>query len=240
MSERLNQSTEDYLKTIYDLTCAGEPASTTHLAGALGVRPASVTGMVQKMAQADPPLVDYHKHYGVKLTEHGKRRALEIIRHHRLLETYLFTVLGYAWDEVHREACRLEHAISGDFAARIDAALGYPRRDPHGAPIPGGDLSLPDEHPLALASLRKDESAIIQRVADDNPALLRHLGEIGLVPGACVSVTGYSELDGNLTIQVAGQASPVVVGMAVSSQVFIDPLHGRGAAAATGDEIPDH
>lgn len=220
--ETLTPSMEDYLKTIYNCTCGDKAASTNQLAEALKVKPASVTGMIQKMSQVEPPLVDYHKHYGVRLTPHGEKLALKIIRHHRLLEAYLFEILGYPWDQVHSEACRLEHVISDDFERRIAAALGNPTRDPHGAPIPSNDLSMPVENILPLASLRADETATIKRVSDHDPALLRHLHDIGLVPGARVKVKDYCTFDNNLTLQVEGQKSKVVLGLAVTSHVFVE------------------
>jgi DtxR family transcriptional regulator, Mn-dependent transcriptional regulator len=130
-------SIQDYLKTIYDLTQGDAPASTTALAARLGIAPASVTGMMKKLAAANPPLVHYRKHQGVTLTETGEQAALRVIRRHRLLETYLVTTLGYSWDTVHEEACRLEHVISEEFESKIAALLGNPKRDPHGDPIPG-------------------------------------------------------------------------------------------------------
>jgi DtxR family Mn-dependent transcriptional regulator len=134
MSEPLTQSIQDYLKHIYELSEDGRAASTNELAARLNIAPASVTGMLQKLAAAKPPLVVYKKHQGVTLTKAGARAALEVIRHHRLLETYLVNALGYAWDEVHEEACCLEHVISEDFETRIATALGNPTRDPHAAP----------------------------------------------------------------------------------------------------------
>lgn len=145
MNRDLSSTTQDYLKVIFDLTAGGEPASTTALAARLGVAPASVTGMIQRLATGRPALIRYRKHHGVTLTPSGERAALEIIRHHRLLETYLVEILGYAPDRVHEEACRLEHVISEQFEASIDTVLGHPTRDPHGEPIPTRDLRLPDE-----------------------------------------------------------------------------------------------
>ena len=126
----LTQSIQDYLKHIFELSEDGTPASTNDLAARLGIKPASVTGMIQKLAAAEPKLVDYQKHQGVTLTPAGERAALEVLRHHRLLETWLVQSLGYTWDEVHEEACRLEHVISEDFEERMDAALGHPTHDP--------------------------------------------------------------------------------------------------------------
>ena len=151
MIELLSDSIQDYLKIIYELTQSGETASTTALARRLGIAPASVTGMMQKLASTKPALVEYHKHQGVTLTAAGKRAALEVIRHHRLIEAWLVQALGYSWDEVHEEAEKLEHALSEDLERRIAAAMGQPDRDPHGEPIPSVDLVMPKDPGIALA-----------------------------------------------------------------------------------------
>jgi DtxR family Mn-dependent transcriptional regulator len=145
-----------------------------------------------------------------------------VIRHHRLLETYLVSALGYSWDEVHEEACRLEHVISEDFETRIARALGNPVRDPHGDLIPTEDLTMPAEETCPLASLRTDESATVMRVANDDPALLRYLEEIGVMPDKKVIVKSFSEFDGNLTLHVEGRKSNVVLGTAITSKVFVE------------------
>jgi DtxR family Mn-dependent transcriptional regulator len=222
MAEVITQSIQDYLKRIYELNENGAAASTNDLAARLNVAPASVTGMLQKLASAKPPLVIYKKHQGVTLTKNGEKVALEVIRHHRLLETFLVNTLGYSWDEVHHEADKLEHVISEDFEARMAAALGNPTRDPHGELIPTADLVMPADESCPLASLRNDEAATVRRVSDDDPALLRHLREIGVVPEVKIIVKNYSEFDGNLTLEVEGQKSNVVLGTAVTSQVFVD------------------
>ncbi len=219
MAKRHSQSTQDYLKHIYKLTEHGASASTNDLAARLGVAPASVTGMVQKLASAKPPLVEYLKHQGAKLTEEGQRAALEVIRHHRLLETWLVHTLGYSWDEVHEEACRLEHVISEDFEARIAAALGHPSRDPHGELIPGADLQMPEDDSASLSSLRPPQSATISRVNANDPALLRHLDELGLVLGAELKVSAHSPFDGNLTFKVGDLE--FVVGPAITNNIFV-------------------
>lgn len=221
MPEIITQSIQDYLKHIYELNENGGAASTNDIATRLNIAPASVTGMLQKLASANPPLVVYKKHQGVTLTKSGEKVALEVIRHHRLLESFLVNTLGYAWDEVHNEADKLEHVISEDFEARMAEALGHPTRDPHGELIPTADLVMPADESCPLASLRTDETAIVRRVSDD-PALLRHLREIGVVPEVKIIVKNYSEFDGNLTIKVEGQKSNVVLGTAVTSQVFVD------------------
>lgn len=224
MSEIITQSIQDYLKHIYELNEHGSSASTNDIATRLNIAPASVTGMLQKLACAKPPLVVYKKHQGVTLTKNGAKAALEVIRHHRLLETFLVNTLGYSWDEVHCEADKLEHVISEDFEARMAKALGYPTRDPHGELIPTIDLIMPTDESCPLASLRIDETATVRRVSDDDPALLRHLREIGVVPEVKITVKNYSEFDGNLTIKVEGQRPNVVLGTAITTQVFVDKL----------------
>ena len=220
IKDPLTQSIQDYLKHIFELSEGGTLASTNDLAERLGVKPASVTGMVQKLASTEPPLVDYKKHQGVTLTDEGKRAALEMLRHHRLLESWLVQSLGYTWDEVHEEACRLEHVISEDFEARMDAALGHPTRDPHGDPIPDAELVMPSDDALPLSSLRPTQEAVIRRVNDENPDLLRHLTDLGLVPGVQLEVTAHSPFDNNLTIKVGGKTS--VLGLSITSKILVE------------------
>jgi DtxR family Mn-dependent transcriptional regulator len=222
MPETITQSIQDYLKHIYELNESGGTASTNDLAMRLNIAPASVTGMLQRLANSKPPLVVYKKHQGVTLTKSGEKAALEVIRHHRLLETFLVTTLGYSWDEVHHEADKLEHVISEDFEARMAKALGNPTRDPHGELIPTADLIMPADQSRPLASLRIDETATVKRVSDDDAALLRHLREIGIVPEVKITVKKYSEFDGNLTVQIEGQKSNLVLGKAITSQVFVE------------------
>jgi DtxR family transcriptional regulator, Mn-dependent transcriptional regulator len=222
VTDTITQSIQDYLKRIYELSENGGTASTNDLAARLNIAPASVTGMLQRLANSKPPLVVYKKHQGVTLTKSGEKAALEVIRHHRLLETFLVSTLGYSWDEVHYEADKLEHVISEDFEARMAKALGNPTRDPHGELIPTVDLVMPADKSRPLASLRTDEIATVKRVSDDDPALLRHLREIGVVPEVKIAVKKYSEFDGNLTLQIEGQKSNIVLGMAVTKQIFVE------------------
>lgn len=211
-------STQDYLKTIYELTENGSPASTNDLARELNVKPASVTGMIQKLASEKPPLLEYQKHQGVTLTSAGKKAALEVIRHHRLLETWLVQTLGYSWDEVHEEAERLEHVISEDFERRIAAALGHPLRDPHGELIPTADLKMPTDDSIPLSALRPFAKGAVQCVKGDGD-LLRHLESLGLVPGATIEVKDYSVFDHNLTMLVGKKTC--VLGLNITNKVFV-------------------
>jgi DtxR family Mn-dependent transcriptional regulator len=222
MTEPLTQTIQDYLKTIYDLSESDGSASTTALAARLGIAPASVTGMIQRLAGINPPLLDYRKHQGVTLTPAGKRAALEVIRHHRLIETYLVETLGYSWDEVHAEADRLEHVISEDFEAKIAAALGNPTRDPHGELIPTVDLTMPADAAMPLSALRPPQKAVLVRVRADDPALLRHLESLGLVPGVEIESVAYSPFDQNLSLRVGKSGTAIVIGAAISNRIFIE------------------
>ena len=159
MTELISDSIQDYLKIIYVLTQNGESASTSALATRLGFAPASVTGMMQKLSSITPALVSYRKHQGVILTSAGQRAALEVIRHHRLIEAWLVQTLGYSWDEVHNEAEKLEHVISEDFEMRVAAALGHPDRDPHGEPIPSAELVMPADKSIPLSSMQPEQEA---------------------------------------------------------------------------------
>lgn len=186
--ERLSEAQEDYLKQILLATGdKGSYASAGDLAVRLGVRPASVTGMVQRLAQVG--LVDYEPYRGVCLTEAGRRIALEILRHHRLLETFLAERLGFEWSEVHEEAERLEHAISERLEDRIAEQLGHPTHDPHGEPIPAADLSMPEcRSEIALSRAGAGASGALLRVATQDADELKLLSRLGLELGAGVEV----------------------------------------------------
>ena len=222
MAELLTQSIQDYLKHIYELNENGGTASTNDLAQRLNIAPASVTGMLQKLANSKPPLVIYKKHQGVTLTSEGKKAALEVIRHHRLIEAWLVQTLGYSWDEVHAEAERLEHVISEDFERRIAAAMGHPVRDPHGELIPTEDLKMPLDDSTPLSALRPNQTATIQRVKSADPDLLRHLDELGLIPGAQLEVMDYSAYDHNLTVKVGRKTT--VLGLNITNKIFIEEM----------------
>jgi len=220
MKTAVTHAIEDYLKAIYDLTLSQERASTNQISDALVVKPASVTGMIQKLSVSEPPLVDYQKHHGVALTQAGEKVALETIRHHRLLETFLHETLGFDWDTVHNEADRLEHVISEEFEERIAQALGDPTHDPHGDPIPTRDLQMPSQASTRLCDLRPGQQALVQRVPDTNPELLRYLGDHGIVPGTCIEVLAYSAFDDNLTIRVQNHSEARILGIRITRQIF--------------------
>lgn len=220
MEQTLTISTQDYLKNIYELTESGETASTNALAKKMKISAPSVTGMIQKLASSNPALVEYQKHQGVTLTKEGKKAALEVIRHHRLLEAWLVQTLGYSWDEVHEEAERLEHVISEDFEQRIAAAMGHPDRDPHGEPIPTADLKMPFDELTPLSALRPGQMAKVKRVEASDKELLRYLDGLGLVPGVRVEVKDYSPFDHNLTVKVGRKT--FVLGLSITSKVFVE------------------
>jgi DtxR family Mn-dependent transcriptional regulator len=222
----LSPAFEDYLKVIYELTCGSggeaqeERASTLQIAERMGVKPASVTGMVQRLAAYEPPLVDYQKHRGAALTAAGRQAALEVVRHHRLLETFLHQKLGYSWDEVHGEADRLEHVMSEALEERIAVALGDPDYDPHGEPIPSRELQLPEASSLRLSELRPGQRAVVERVETSDPEALRYLGGLGLTPEAGLRVLAFSPLDGNLQFQVEAD-EPVTLGPRLSERIYV-------------------
>lgn len=225
MEQTLTISIQDYLKNIYELTENGESASTNALAKKLHISAPSVTGMVQKLASSKPPLVEYQKHQGVLLTKEGKRAALEVIRHHRLLEAWLVQTLGYSWDEVHEEAERLEHVISEDFERRIAAAMGHPTRDPHGELIPTADLKMPLDVSTPLSAIRPTQTAIVKRVVAYDKDLLRYLEGLDLVPGSKIEVSDYSPFDHNLTIKVGRKS--FVLGLSITSKIFVEEAQVR-------------
>lgn len=220
MAQTLTISIQDYLKNIYELTENGESASTNALAKKLNIKPASVTGMIQKLASSKPALVEYQKHQGVTLTKQGKRAALEVIRHHRLLEAWLVQTLGYSWAEVHEEAERLEHVISEDFERRIAAAMGHPLRDPHGELIPTADLIMPLDESTPLSALRPKQTGSVLSIKSPEAELLRHLEGLGLKPGARINVLDYSSFDHNLTIKVGNKS--FVLGLNITSRILIE------------------
>jgi len=201
------QAVEDYLKAIFELGRGQDAVSTSALAERLSVSPASASGMLRKLGGLQ--LVEHEPYRGVRLTEAGRKIALEVIRHHRLIELYLHEALGVPWDQVHAEAERMEHVISEDLEARIDAALGHPTTDPHGAPIPSVDLEMhqPDQTPLA--QLRAGQVAVVAEVDDRDPALLRYAGELGLYPQTPITVKAVAPFEGPLTVEVDGAEKTV-------------------------------
>jgi DtxR family Mn-dependent transcriptional regulator len=200
----LSEAIQDYVKEIYKLEASGERATTTAIARSLGVAPSSATAMVKKLAVLG--LVDHAPYRGAELTDAGRKIALEVVRHHRLLEVYLAETLGLGIDAVHAEADRLEHVISEELEARIDQALGFPTHDPHGDPIPDAALNLESHSLRQLDELEPGESATVRRIPDGDAGLLRYLADLELVPG-CRLVVRATELPaGPVTVDVAGQS----------------------------------
>jgi len=195
----LSVAVQDYLKAIYALETAGERVTTSALAARMGVSAPSATAMAKRLAELG--LVERAPYKGVALTEDGRRSALEMLRHHRLLERYLADRLGLTLDEVHAEAERLEHALSEELEAKIDAELGYPTRDPHGDPIPDRELQLKAGQDRTLIDLKPGERASVSRVPNDDPELLRYLGELGLVPGSDVELVQLAPFAGPVTVR---------------------------------------
>lgn len=222
----LSGAVEDYLKTIYELAARDGVAATSDVANALRVAPASVTGMIRRLAALG--LLDYVKYRGVHLTENGRRAALGTIRRHRILETYLTRVLGYPWDRVHDEAERLEHAASDELIECMSEALGHPTADPHGAPIPTVDGQVDERMLQTLAELPEGVRAQMVRVSDKNPDLLRYLAEITLQPGVAVTVLARAPFDGPITLRVGD--SEAVVGAPLASQVLVELMPANDAS----------
>ena len=217
------QAVEDYVKAIYEVARTEEKVTTSALAERLGVAPASVTGMVKKLVELN--LVAHEPYRGVALTEAGRRIAVEVIRHHRLVETYLHEALGVPWDEVHDEAEKWEHVLSEALEARMDAALGHPTTDPHGAPIPTPGLELVEPDWPPLARLDAGQRAVVAEVSDDDPALLRYVGGLGLYPGTAFEVVaGPPYADGPVTVRLLdGEQAGVehAVGERAAAHVFV-------------------
>ena len=200
-------SVQDYLKAIYTLQEAQEPVATSTLATRLRITRPSVSAMLKKLAARK--LVRHVPYHPVRLTTAGARLALEMVRHHRILETYLVHALGYGWDQVHAEADRLEHALSEELEERMFAALGRPTRDPHGHPIPSRDGRVAAAPGALLSELPPGVPAVITQVSDQDPAMLRYLGARQLVPETAVLVLAKEPFDGPLTVR-SGRAAHVL------------------------------
>ncbi len=226
----LSQSMEDYLKAIYKLRHADQRVSTNAIAENLGVSPASVTSMLKQLASLE--LIIHTPYQGAELTDLGTKVALEVIRHHRLIELYLTEFLGYRWDQVHDEAERLEHVISEEMEDRMDQALGRPTSDPHGDPIPSRDLVLPPSDAIMLSELSPGQQASIQRVSDRDSEMLRYLKRLELVPSAQVILIEKSPFSGPLLIQVGSVQHSI--GLELASNIYVSNIHDPHAAPGDG------
>jgi DtxR family Mn-dependent transcriptional regulator len=215
--EEYTAPVEDYLKVIYEIERTAGSAATTDIAQRLAIAPASVSGMIRRLAEQG--LLEHERYHGVRLTEEGRRVALRMIRRHRVIETYLTRALGYPWDLVHDEAERLEHAASDELVDRMAAAIGEPAVDPHGAPIPTREGEIDEREHTSLAELEPGRSARVMQVSDDDAARLRYLGELGLVPGAKVTVLARAPFGGPIRVRVGKNECAVGPALAAVVQV---------------------
>jgi DtxR family transcriptional regulator, Mn-dependent transcriptional regulator len=219
---RITPAIEDYLKAIYQLEQEEPEAGSVtgqRIAERLGVASPSVTNMIKRLSELG--LVEHERYRGVELSDTGERIALEVVRHHRLLERYLVEALGYGWDEVHDEAERLEHHISEALEARMAAALGDPTVDPHGDPIPHLDGSVAGADTRKLVDLAPGDVAVVRRVSDQDPERLRYLEQLGLRPGANVRLLEALPFDGPLRLEIAGTEQ--VIGRPLGAVIQVAP-----------------
>jgi DtxR family Mn-dependent transcriptional regulator len=209
---------EDYLKAIYELERAGDPAGTNEIAQRLAIAPASVSGMIRRLAKQR--LLAHERYRGVRLTAAGKRVALRTIRRHRVIEAYLTRALGFSWDRVHDEAERLEHAASDELVDRMAKAIGEPATDPHGAPIPTREGKIAERPMLALDALAPRERGRVVEVSDEDAERLRYLGSLGLRPGARVQLLDRAPFGGPLRLRVG--AKEQVIGAELAGTVLVE------------------
>jgi DtxR family Mn-dependent transcriptional regulator len=222
---RITPAMEDYLKAIYRLGLERDTVTTQSIAEMLGISGPSVTNMVKRLHELK--LLSHTRYHGVQLTPAGERIALEVLRHHRLLERYLAETLGYSWDEVHDEAERLEHHVSEEMEARMDSVLGHPTTDPHGDPIPSREGMIASVSKQRLLDLEPGQEAVIERVSDRDPEQLRYLGSLGLYPGETVRLVERLPFDGPIRITVHG--TEYVIGRPLAAAVHVQlptPYHG--------------
>ena len=216
------EAVQDYVKAIYKLSQGNDRVTPTQVAEFLKVTAPAVTKMIRRLEAGR--LIRYSRDDGLRLTSSGQKVALEVIRHHRLLELYLTEALGYSWDEVHEEAERLEHVISETFEDKIEQLLGYPTRDPHGSPIPTRDGTIADLTTLSLSSLRPGQNAVVDRVSDRDAGMLSYMGELGLYPGTAVSMIDQEPYGGSFRISIANERR--TVGVDIANNVFVRLLEG--------------
>ena len=260
-ARELSAPVEDYLKAIYEIAASGESglaasggsagargseeegvAGTNEIAQALGFAPASVTGMLRRLAEQG--LITYERYRGVRLTDGGRRAALRTIRRHRVIEAYLTSALGYPWDRVHAEAERLEHAASDELIDRMATAIGEPATDPHGAPIPTRDGTLDARPLIALSDVAEGTRVRVRQVGDRDPERLRYLAELGIVPGVDVQVLARAPYGGPISLLLGGEESlsregkragrsPTsvkrAIGPALAAEVFVATIEEQGS-----------
>ncbi len=234
-SVALSRSVEDYLKAVYVLNDRGGAAGTSQLADALEVQPASVSGMVRRLAEDG--LVKHEPYRGVRLTERGNREALRILRRHRVIESFLVWRLGYSWDNVHAEAERLEHAASDELVDRMDDAMGNPATDPHGAPIPTRNGEIDRTRYPRLDEVASGARVEIRSVSDHDPERLRYFESVRLVPGARAVVRRNRKdpdaialvVEGDERVESSGSATVVTLAASVARRVAVEEVPGREA-----------
>ena len=219
----LTKQAEDYLKAIYEIERRGEPAATTDIATALGIAAASVSGMLRRLSGLR--LVRVERYRGARLTGEGRRVALQLLRRHRVIESYLTAKLGFGWDDVDGEAERLEHAASAELVERMAEALGNPTEDPHGAPIPTAQGRVDERRLASLADLAPGATARVARISDHDPEFLRFAAGLGLRPGTKVKGTARGPFDGPITLAM-GRARPTI-GAAAAARVYVEAVSGR-------------
>jgi DtxR family Mn-dependent transcriptional regulator len=212
-----NEAIEDYLKKIYEIQEESGKVATTVLAKKLGIAPASATGMIKKLS--DMNLITHQKYQGVELTKAGEKIALEVIRHHRLIELFLSEALGVPWDKVHEEAEKWEHVLSEEMEDRIDKLLGFPTSDPHGSPIPQRNGEMNDHATLHLADLKIGDKATIAEVSDLDPELLRYVGKLGLYPETKICVNDIAPFDGPFEISTNDQE--LTIGRKAANHILV-------------------
>ncbi|HKH22585.1 MAG TPA: metal-dependent transcriptional regulator [Solirubrobacterales bacterium] len=215
---RTNEGAENYAKAIYELQGRGqETVGTSAVAERLGVTRASASGMLKRLA--DEGLLEYAPYHGVRLTPEGEQLALEMIRHHRLIELFLAEVLGMPWDRVHAEAEVLEHHISEELEELIAAKLGQPASDPHGDPIPDRDLAIGEDDSIALDELGAGERGTFVRVSDSDAEMLRYLADREIQPGTFLEMTGREPFGGPVLVEIGGRAHSLGSELARSMRV---------------------
>ena len=213
----LTESTENYLKHIYILQ-KNNAVTTNDISAALSVAPSSVTKMLKKLQELN--LIEYTSHKGVFLTDFGQKTALKTVRKHRLLELFLVRVLGYTWDQVHDEACILEHYISERFEDSIDKLLNYPKYDPHGDPIPNKEGELPFSSAISLSDIEINCNCIVTRIMTEKAEFLAYLQEVGLVPSAQIYVISKNEFGGSINFQIGENKHSI--GFDAAKNIFVE------------------
>ncbi len=221
-TKRFSPTAEDYAKALYGLEARSErPVGTNALAERLGLTAGSVSAMLRKLAELG--LLRLMPYHGVVLTEEGRRLALEVMRHHRLIELFLAEQLGMPWDRVHQEAEVLEHWLSEDLESAIAEKLGHPTIDPHGDPIPTADLRIDEGSSVSLSSLRPGQQGIFVRVSDSDPEMLRYLSQRDITPGERVQVIDRQPFEGPMFLRVAGRQLVLGGRLTASMRIELDP-----------------